>query len=54
MVKILHEQDGGINWRHMAHGTLRPGMTRARNLVLLTILTVGYSQNILLSTSYRR
>lgn len=37
----LHEQDGGIGWKHTNHRTQGVGITRARNLVLQTILTVG-------------
>lgn len=40
-VICLHEQDGGIGWKHTNDSTLNVGIVRARNLVLQSILTVG-------------
>ncbi|KAJ3546099.1 hypothetical protein NM208_g2167 [Fusarium decemcellulare] len=40
-VICLHEQDGGIGWKHTNHRTSGVAITRARNLVLQSILTVG-------------
>ncbi|KAF2465688.1 uncharacterized protein BDR25DRAFT_378355 [Lindgomyces ingoldianus] len=40
-VICLHEQDGGIGWKHTNHRTQHPAITRARNLVIQSILTVG-------------
>ena len=37
----LHEADGGIGWKHTNHRTQGVAITRARNLILQTILTVG-------------
>lgn len=40
-VICLHEQDGGIGWKHTNHRTQNPSIVRARNLILQTIITVG-------------
>ncbi|KAI9703925.1 MAG: hypothetical protein M1820_005707 [Bogoriella megaspora] len=40
-VICLHEQDGGVGWKHTNHRTQNAAIVRARNLVLQTILTVG-------------
>ncbi|KAK5169032.1 uncharacterized protein LTR77_006341 [Saxophila tyrrhenica] len=40
-VICLHEQDGGINFKHTNHRTGNPAITRARNLVVQSIITVG-------------
>lgn len=40
-VICLHEQDAGIGWKHTNHRTQGVAITRARNLILQTILTVG-------------
>ncbi|KAF9879587.1 hypothetical protein CkaCkLH20_03130 [Colletotrichum karsti] len=40
-VICLHEQDGGIGWKHTNHRTQGVAITRARNLVVQSILTVG-------------
>lgn len=40
-VVCLHEQDGGIGWKHTNHRTGNPAVTRARNLVVQSIITVG-------------
>lgn len=37
----LHEVDGGIGWKHTNGRTGNPALTRARNLVLQSIITVG-------------
>jgi primary-amine oxidase len=37
----MHEQDGGIGWKHTNHRTQNPALTRARNLVVQSIITVG-------------
>lgn len=40
-VICLHEQDGGIGWKHTNRLTHNPSVVRARNLILQTIITVG-------------
>ncbi|CAG9951040.1 unnamed protein product [Clonostachys rosea f. rosea IK726] len=40
-VICLHEQDGGIGWKHTNHRTQGVAITRARNLIFQSILTVG-------------
>lgn len=40
-VICLHEQDGGIGWKHTNVRTGNPAITRARNLVVQSIITVG-------------
>lgn len=40
-VICLHEQDGGIGWKHTNHRTGNPAITRARNLVVQSIITIG-------------
>ncbi|GAB7352695.1 hypothetical protein MBLNU459_g3054t1 [Dothideomycetes sp. NU459] len=40
-VICLHEQDGGIGWKHTNHRTQNAAITRKRDLVLQSILTVG-------------
>lgn len=40
-VICLHEQDAGIGWKHTNHRTQGVAITRARVLVLQSILTVG-------------
>lgn len=40
-VICVHEQDGGIGWKHTNHRTGNPAITRARNLVVQSIITVG-------------
>jgi primary-amine oxidase len=37
----LHEQDGGIGWKHTNYRTNVAAVTRARTLVLQTIITVA-------------
>lgn len=37
----MHEQDGGIGWKHTNHRTQNAAVTRKRDLVLQSILTVG-------------
>lgn len=37
----MHEQDGGIGWKHTHRLTHTPSVVRARNLVLQNIITVG-------------
>lgn len=40
-VVCLHEQDGGIGWKHTNSRTQTAGITRSRVLVVQSILTVG-------------
>ncbi|KAK3697069.1 hypothetical protein LTR37_017667 [Vermiconidia calcicola] len=40
-VICVHEQDGGIGWKHTNHRTQNPAIVRARNLVVQSIITVG-------------
>lgn len=40
-VICLHEQDGGVGWKHTNARTKNPALVRARNLILQTIITVG-------------
>jgi len=40
-VICLHEQDGGIGWKHLNTRTYKAAIVRARNLILQSILTVG-------------
>lgn len=40
-VTCLHEQDGGIGWKHTNVRTGNASITRARNLVIQSIITVG-------------
>ncbi|ORY59986.1 copper amine oxidase 1 [Pseudomassariella vexata] len=40
-VICLHEQDGGVGWKHTNFRTRNPSIARARNLILQTIITVG-------------
>ncbi|THX18515.1 putative copper amine oxidase [Aureobasidium pullulans] len=40
-VICLHEQDGGIGWKHTNHRTRVAAVTRSRNLILQSVLTVG-------------
>ncbi|KAI7667820.1 putative copper amine oxidase, partial [Hortaea werneckii] len=40
-VICMHEQDGGIGWKHTHRLTHHASVVRARNLVLQTIITVG-------------
>ncbi|KAI9740772.1 MAG: hypothetical protein M1818_004737 [Claussenomyces sp. TS43310] len=40
-VICMHEQDAGIGWKHTNHRTGVAAVTRARTLVLQSILTVG-------------
>lgn len=40
-VICMHEQDFGIGWKHTNHRTQGVGITRARILVLQSIITVG-------------
>ncbi len=37
----LHEQDGGIGWKHTNYRTSVAAVTRARILVVQTIITVA-------------
>lgn len=37
----MHEQDAGVGWKHTNPRTDNPSLTRARNLVVQTIITVG-------------
>lgn len=43
----IHEQDGGIGWKHTNYRTNRAGVTRNRELVLQTIITVSNYEYIL-------
>lgn len=40
-VICMHEQDGGIGWKHTHRLTHTASLVRARNLVLQSIITVG-------------
>lgn len=40
-VVCLHEQDGGLGWKHTSPKTGNAAVTRARNLVLQMVITVG-------------
>lgn len=40
-VTCMHEQDAGVGWKHTNHRTQNPALTRARNLVVQSIITVG-------------
>lgn len=40
-VICLHEQDGGVGWKHTHRVTRTVSVVRARNLVLQSIITVG-------------
>jgi primary-amine oxidase len=40
-VICLHEQDSGVGWKHTNHRTGIAALTRARTLVVQTIITVG-------------
>ena len=40
-VICLHEQDGGIGWKHTNHRTGNAAITRMRELVVQSIITVG-------------
>ncbi|KAJ9144700.1 Amine oxidase [Pleurostoma richardsiae] len=40
-VICLHEQDGGVGWKHTNMRTNHPSVVRARNLILQSIITVG-------------
>lgn len=46
-VICVHEQDGGIGWKHTNYRTNRPVVVRNRELVLQTILTVSNYEYIL-------
>ncbi|KAL8377312.1 hypothetical protein RB595_008142 [Gaeumannomyces hyphopodioides] len=46
-VICVHEQDGGLLWKHTNYRTNRACVTRARELVLQTILTVSNYEYIL-------
>lgn len=43
----IHEQDGGIGWKHTNYRTGRAAVTRNRELVLQTIITVSNYEYIL-------
>lgn len=40
-VICVHEQDGGVGWKHTNHRTGNAAVVRARNLVIQSIITVG-------------
>ena len=40
-VVCVHEVDGGIGWKHTNPRTSNPAITRARNLIVQSIITVG-------------
>ena len=46
-VICIHEQDGGIGWKHMNYRTGRAAVTRSRELVIQTILTVANYEYVL-------
>ncbi|KAL8403108.1 hypothetical protein RB594_008389 [Gaeumannomyces avenae] len=46
-VICVHEQDGGLLWKHTNYRTNRACVTRARELVLQTILTVSNYEYVL-------
>jgi primary-amine oxidase len=40
-VICMHEVDGGVGWKHTNPRTDNPSLTRARNLIVQSIITVG-------------
>ena len=46
-VVCIHEQDGGIGWKHMNYRTNRSAVTRSRELVIQCILTVANYEYVL-------
>ncbi|KAL9094373.1 MAG: hypothetical protein Q9165_003223 [Trypethelium subeluteriae] len=46
-VICIHEQDGGIGWKHINYRTSRAVVTRQRELVVQTIITVSNYEYIL-------
>ena len=49
----LHEQDGGIGWKHTNYRTGVAAVTRARILVVQTIITVANYEYIFVSCPSR-
>ena len=48
----LHEQDGGIGWKHTNYRTGVAAITRARVLVVQTIITVANYEYAFVRTSH--